>query len=160
MRYVILVGAPGAGKGTQAALLHEAFGLPHVSTGDLFRYEMGNDTPLGKEAKSYISKGELVPDEVTVGMLRNKVEANPDVQGYIFDGFPRTIPQAEALRELLARLGEKLDCSLELDIPRDVIFDRKMPGKGNYVPHELLFGPEAKRQATSTGLARPNRSGC
>ena len=86
---LILFGPPGSGKGTQAAKLVEKYNLLHISTGDLFRYEMGNNTPLGLEAKSYIEKGALVPDSVTVGMLKNKVDANPDVAGYIFDGFPR-----------------------------------------------------------------------
>ena len=82
---LILFGPPGSGKGTQAAKLVEKYNLLHISTGDLFRYEMGNNTPLGLEAKSYIEKGALVPDSVTVGMLKNKVDANPDVAGYIFD---------------------------------------------------------------------------
>jgi len=103
---LILFGPPGSGKGTQAKNLVRRYNLLHISTGDLFRYEMGNDTPLGKEAKSYIEKGQLVPDEVTIGMLKNKVDANPDVKGYIFDGFPRTVAQAEALDKLLK--GKKL----------------------------------------------------
>ena len=114
---LILFGPPGSGKGTQAAKLVEKYQLLHISTGDLFRYEMGNDTPLGLKAKSYIAKGELVPDAVTVGMLRNKVEANPDVEGYIFDGFPRTIPQCEALDELLSEKGETISKLIMLDVP-------------------------------------------
>lgn len=98
---LILFGPPGSGKGTQAKNLVEKYGLLHISTGDLFRYEIGNNTPLGQEAQSYMDKGELVPDSVTIGMLKNKVESNLDAQGYIFDGFPRTIPQAEALNEYL-----------------------------------------------------------
>lgn len=114
---LILFGPPGSGKGTQAAKLVEKYQLLHISTGDLFRYEMGNDTPLGLKAKSYIAKGELVPDAVTVGMLRNKVEANPDVEGYIFDGFPRTIPQCEALDQLLSEKGETISKLIMLDVP-------------------------------------------
>ena len=87
MLNLILFGPPGSGKGTQAEKLIEKYGILHISTGDLFRYEMGNNTPLGLEAKSYMAKGELVPDEVTIGMLKNKVNANPDVSGIIFDGF-------------------------------------------------------------------------
>ena len=98
---LILFGPPGSGKGTQANLLVEKYDLLHISTGDLFRYEIGNNTELGIRAKSYMEKGQLVPDEVTIGMLRNKVEANPGVKGYIFDGFPRTVPQAQALDNLL-----------------------------------------------------------
>lgn len=121
---LILFGPPGSGKGTQAAKLVEKYGLLHISTGDLFRYEMGNNTPLGLEAKSYIEKGELVPDSVTVGMLRNKVEANPDVSGYIFDGFPRTIPQSEALDALVAEKGTQISKLIMLDVADDELVKR------------------------------------
>lgn len=121
---LILFGPPGSGKGTQAKKLVDKYGLLHISTGDLFRYEMGNNTPLGKEAKSYIEKGELVPDSVTVGMLRNKVEANPEVPGYIFDGFPRTIPQSEALDQLLTEKKASVDRLIMLDVPDDEIVQR------------------------------------
>lgn len=124
MLNLILFGPPGSGKGTQAARLAEKYGLLHISTGDLFRYEMGNDTPLGKEAKSYISKGELVPDSVTIGMLKNKVNANPDVGGYIFDGFPRTIPQAEALNAFLKEKGQQVVGLLSLDVAEAEIVSR------------------------------------
>ncbi len=121
---IILFGPPGSGKGTQAAKLVETYDLLHISTGDLFRYEMGNDTPLGQDAKRYISKGELVPDAVTIGMLRNKVEANRNVRGYIFDGFPRNILQAEALDELLAERGEAVSQLMMLEVPDDEIVSR------------------------------------
>jgi adenylate kinase len=121
---LILFGPPGSGKGTQAAKLVEKYNLLHISTGDLFRYEMGNNTPLGLEAKSYIDKGELVPDSVTIGMLRNKVEANPDVAGYIFDGFPRTIPQSEALDKLMAEMGQKISKLIMLDVQDGEIVTR------------------------------------
>lgn len=121
---LILFGPPGSGKGTQAAKLVEKYNLLHISTGDLFRYEMGNDTPLGQEAKSYIQKGELVPDSVTIGMLRNKVEANPDVEGYIFDGFPRTVAQAEALDALMAQKGVSISKLILLDVDEDEIVTR------------------------------------
>jgi len=124
MLNLILFGPPGSGKGTQAVQLAEKYGLLHISTGDLFRYEMGNDTPLGKEAKSYISKGELVPDSVTIGMLKNKVNANPDVGGYIFDGFPRTIPQAEALNAFLEGKGQQVVGLLSLDVEDAEIVSR------------------------------------
>ena len=116
MLNLILFGPPGSGKGTQASKLVEKYNLLHISTGDLFRYEMGNDTPLGLKAKEYISKGELVPDEVTIGMLKNKVDANQDVAGYIFDGFPRTIPQAEALDKLLSEKKQTVSGLLALDV--------------------------------------------
>lgn len=121
---LILFGPPGSGKGTQAEKLAEKYELLHISTGDLFRYEMGNDTELGKKAKSYISQGELVPDAVTVGMLRNKVEANPDAKGYIFDGFPRTIPQAEALDALLTEKNTAISRLIALEVEEEEIVNR------------------------------------
>ncbi|PHN08053.1 adenylate kinase [Flavilitoribacter nigricans] len=135
---LILFGPPGSGKGTQAAKLVDKYQLLHISTGDLFRYEMGNNTPLGLEAKSYIAKGELVPDEVTVGMLRNKVEANPDVEGYIFDGFPRTIPQCDALDELLLEKGATISKLIMLDVPDEEIVTRiKKRGETSGRPDDL-----------------------
>lgn len=121
---LILFGPPGSGKGTQAARLVEKYNLVHISTGDLFRYEMGNNTPLGQQAKAYISQGELVPDEVTIGMLRNKVEAHPDAKGFIFDGFPRTIPQAEALDLLMADEKTEIHALLALHVPDEEIIKR------------------------------------
>lgn len=121
---LILFGPPGSGKGTQAAKLIEKYDLLHISTGDLFRYEMGNNTPLGLKAKEYMAAGELVPDEVTIGMLRNKVEANLDVKGYIFDGFPRTIPQAEALDKLLNEMNQKVSALIALDVDDEEIVQR------------------------------------
>ncbi len=121
---LILFGPPGSGKGTQAARLVEKYRLVHISTGDLFRYEMSNDTPLGLQAKAYMAKGELVPDEVTIGMLRNKVEAHPEADGFIFDGFPRTIPQAEALDNLLAEKNTDIRCLMALQVDDDEIVHR------------------------------------
>ncbi len=121
---LILFGPPGSGKGTQAAKLVEKYNLLHISTGDLFRYEIKNKTELGLKAKSIIDKGELVPDEITVGMLRNKVEANPDVEGYIFDGFPRTVPQCEALNQLLSENSEEVTLLLELEVEDEEIVNR------------------------------------
>jgi len=124
MLNIILFGPPGSGKGTQAINLVEHYELLHISTGDLFRYEMGNDTPLGLKAKSYISKGELVPDEVTIGMLKNKVNSTPNVKGYIFDGFPRTIAQAEALDEFLTEKESSINSLVALDVDDDEIVKR------------------------------------
>lgn len=121
---LILFGPPGSGKGTQAALLVEKYKLMHISTGDLFRYEMSNNTPLGLEAKSYMEKGHLVPDSVTIGMLRNKVEAHPEAAGFIFDGFPRTIAQAEALDELLNEDDNEINALIALDVEEDEIVTR------------------------------------
>lgn len=127
---LILFGPPGSGKGTQAVKLAKKFKLIHISTGDLFRYEMSNDTPLGLKAKAYIAKGELVPDEVTVGMLRNKVEAHPKAKGFIFDGFPRTINQAAALDALLQERNMSVSALIALEVPEDEIVNRiKMRGE-------------------------------
>ena len=123
---LILFGPPGSGKGTQAQKLIEKYGLIHISTGDLFRYEMGNDTPLGREAKAYIAKGELVPDAVTIGMLGNKVEKHPEAKGFIFDGFPRTIAQAVALDELLAEKNTSVTALLALEVDEEEIVGRIM----------------------------------
>ena len=121
---LILFGPPGSGKGTQAAKLVDRYNLVHISTGDLFRFEMKNDTPLGVRAKEYMAKGELVPDEVTIGMLRNRVEELPDAQGFIFDGFPRTIAQAEALDSLLEEKGTSVSGLIALEVPDQEIIDR------------------------------------
>lgn len=121
---LILFGPPGSGKGTQAVKLVEQFKLVHISTGDLFRYEMSHNTPLGQEAKAYMAKGELVPDSVTIGMLRNKVEAHSDAAGFIFDGFPRTIPQAEALDAMLAEKGTGVTGLLALHVDDEEIVHR------------------------------------
>lgn len=126
MYNLILFGPPGSGKGTQASRLVEKFGLFQISTGDLFRAHLGANppTPLGVEARAYMDKGELVPDEVTVNMLKEAVEANPDVPGYIFDGFPRTIPQAEALSEMLSGKGQAVTSLIMLDVPTESLVER------------------------------------
>jgi len=121
---IILFGPPGSGKGTQASKLAEKYNLIHISTGDLFRYEMSNDTPLGQLAKSFMSEGKLVPDQVTIDMLKAKMERHPDVEGFIFDGFPRTIPQAEALITLLEENGEEILALIALDVNEDEIIHR------------------------------------
>jgi adenylate kinase len=124
MKNLILFGPPGSGKGTQAAKLIEKYHLVHISTGDLFRYEMGNNTPLGLQAKAFMAEGKLVPDEVTIGMLRNKVEAHPEAKGFIFDGFPRTIPQAEALDALLAEMNTAIAGLIALEVDDEEIVQR------------------------------------
>lgn len=124
MKHLILFGPPGSGKGTQAKQLEEKFNMIHISTGDLFRYEIGNETPLGKEAKSYMDKGQLVPDSVTIGMLKNKVNMHPDAEGFIFDGFPRTIPQAEALDAFLKERDEEISKLIALVVNDEEIVTR------------------------------------
>lgn len=121
---LILFGPPGSGKGTQAAKLVEKYDLLHISTGDLFRFNRKNKTPLGLEADKYIEKGELVPDSVTIKMLREKVQENRDVKGYIFDGFPRTIPQCEALNALLSEYNDEVSKLIMLDVPEEELVSR------------------------------------
>ena len=129
MYNLILFGPPGSGKGTQAAKLVEQHGFLHISTGDMFRYELKNETPLGQEARAYMDKGDLVPDEVTIAMLRKRVEDNPGVNGIIFDGFPRTDPQAEALNELMESTGSQVDALILLDVTEDEVI-RRILGRG------------------------------
>ncbi|MCB0657230.1 MAG: adenylate kinase [Saprospiraceae bacterium] len=124
MLNLILFGPPGSGKGTQAIKIAEAYGLIHISTGDLFRYEMSHNTPLGLKAKEYISEGKLVPDEITIGMLANKLDQHLDAKGFILDGFPRTIPQAEALDTLFESHGWHINMLLALDVSEDEIVTR------------------------------------
>ncbi len=124
MLNLILFGPPGSGKGTQAEKLVEKYNLLHISTGDLFRFNLKNNTALGIEAKRYIDKGQLVPDEVTIRMLKQKVDENPDVKGYIFDGFPRTIAQCEALDTLLSEKEESISKLVMLDVPDSVLIER------------------------------------
>ena len=124
MLNLILFGPPGSGKGTQAKKLADHNNLLHISTGDLFRSEMKKETDLGKRAKSYINAGELVPDEVTIGMLRNKVKDHPEVEGFIFDGFPRTIPQAESLDKLMSEINTSISGLIALEVEEDEIVQR------------------------------------
>ncbi|MGJ0117659.1 adenylate kinase [Williamsia sp. MIQD14] len=125
MRLVIL-GPPGAGKGTQAEMLSESLGIPHISTGDLFRANITEGTPVGIEAKKYLDAGNLVPSEITVDMVRARV-AEPDAtEGFILDGFPRSTEQADALEHILSDLGGKLDAVLSFEVDEDVVVDRML----------------------------------
>ena len=121
---IVMLGAPGAGKGTQAKMIAEKYGIPHVSTGDIFRANIKNDTDLGKEAKTYMDKGELVPDELTVRILLDRVAQEDCKNGYVLDGFPRTIPQAEVLDTELTKLGEKIDYAINVEVPDENIIKR------------------------------------
>jgi adenylate kinase len=121
---LILFGAPGAGKGTQGALLAERHGLVRLSTGDLLREAMRKGSPLGREAKSYYDAGELVPDGVILGMVRETMEGTPDAGGFIFDGFPRTVPQAEALQVMLEEVGRPLDAVIVLEVDDEEVVKR------------------------------------
>ncbi|CEN47917.1 Adenylate kinase [Capnocytophaga canis] len=124
MTNLVLFGKPGAGKGTQATFLKEKYNLVHISTGDLFRYNIKNETPLGKLAQSYMDKGDLVPDEVTIQMLQQEIDSNPDAKGFIFDGFPRTIAQAEALDAFLTSKGIKIHGTLALEADDEILIQR------------------------------------
>lgn len=121
---IILLGPPGAGKGTIAKALMQHDGSVQISTGDILRAAVAAGTALGKQAEAAMTAGNLVTDELIMGIMEERLQEEDCQQGYLLDGFPRTIPQAEALKALLAKLGEQLDCVLELDIPRDVIVDR------------------------------------
>ncbi|TSE02132.1 adenylate kinase [Skermania sp. ID1734] len=123
---IVLLGPPGAGKGTQAVLLAQKLGVPHISTGDLFRYNIGEQTPLGIEAKKYLDAGDLVPSEITNKMVKERV-AEPDAAtGFILDGFPRTVGQADALGEILEGLDVKLDAVLRFVVDEDIVVQRML----------------------------------
>jgi len=121
---IVLFGKPGAGKGTQAEFLKEKYNLTHLSTGDIFRYNIKNDTDLGKLAKTFMDKGDLVPDEVTIQMLQSEVDNNPDSAGFLFDGFPRTIAQAEALDAFLASRNQEITATVALEANDEILVQR------------------------------------
>ncbi|GAA2290961.1 adenylate kinase [Streptomyces kunmingensis] len=121
---IVLVGPPGAGKGTQAAFLAQNLSIPHISTGDLFRANISQGTELGKQAKSYMDAGQLVPDEVTIGMAKDRMEQPDAVNGFLLDGFPRNVSQAEALDVALKTDDVKLDAVLDLEVPEDEVVKR------------------------------------
>ena len=121
---IIMLGAPGAGKGTQAKKIAEKYGIPHISTVDIFRANIKNGTELGKKAKTYMDQGQLVPDELTVDLVIDRIQKDDCKNGYILDGFPRTIPQAEALDKALAELGDGLDYALDVEVPDENIISR------------------------------------
>ena len=121
---IIMLGAPGAGKGTQAKKIADRYGIPHISTGDIFRANLKNDTELGKKAKSYMDAGNLVPDSLTLELVMDRIHQADCQNGYVFDGFPRTIPQAEALEEALAADGQSVDFAIDIEVPDENIVTR------------------------------------
>ena len=125
MKNIVIFGAPGSGKGTQSELIINEYGLEHISTGDVLREEIKNETELGKTAKTFIDKGQLIPDERMVDILAHVYDAfGKEHKGVIFDGFPRTIPQAEALKKMLGERGHRIAAMIELDVPEDILMDR------------------------------------
>lgn len=121
---IILLGPPGAGKGTQAKSISNKYSIPHISTGDIFRQNISEKTPLGVEAKKYIDSGALVPDELTISIVEDRITRDDCKQGFLLDGFPRTVKQAEALEKALADKGERIDVALLINVPREEILER------------------------------------
>jgi adenylate kinase len=144
---LVLMGLPGAGKGTQAERIVEKYGIPHISTGDMFRAAMKEGTELGLQAKSFMDKGELVPDEVTIGIVRERLSKEDCQKGFLLDGFPRTVPQAEALENLLADLEKKIDYVINIDVDKSILMDRltgRRICKDCGSTYHLVFNPPAK----------------
>ncbi len=144
---IVMLGAPGAGKGTQAKRIAAQYKIPHISTGDIFRANIKNNTELGKKAKAYMDQGLLVPDELTVDLVMDRLAQEDCADGYILDGFPRTIPQAEALDRALSAKGEQLDRAVDVDVPDDSIVNR-MSGRracqGCGATYHIQFNPSQK----------------
>ena len=144
---IIMLGAPGAGKGTQAKMIAEKYSIPHISTGDIFRANIKNGTELGMEAKKYMDQGLLVPDELTVKILLDRVAKDDCMKGYVLDGFPRTIPQAEVLDKALSELGDKIDYAINVEVPDENIVNR-MSGRracvGCGATYHIVHAPTQK----------------
>ena len=144
---IIMLGAPGAGKGTQAKQIADKYHIPHISTGDIFRANIKNGTELGNKAKQYMDQGLLVPDELTCDLVMDRIKQDDCENGFVLDGFPRTIPQAEALTEALDKIGEKLDYAIDVEVPDDNIINR-MSGRRACVAcggtYHIKFNPTKK----------------
>ena len=144
---IIMLGAPGAGKGTQAKKIAEKYQIPHISTGDIFRANIKNGTELGKKAKTYMDQGLLVPDELVCDLVVDRLKQEDCKNGYILDGFPRTIPQAESLDEALGQMGESLDYAINVDVPDEHIVNR-MSGRracvGCGATYHIVYAPTKK----------------
>lgn len=126
MKNIVIFGAPGSGKGTQSDLLVKKYGFKHISTGDVLRAEIKNGTELGNTAKGFIDNGQLIPDSLMIDILASVYDSLCPCEGVIFDGFPRTIPQAEALKEMLAKRGTEVSGMLELDVPNEMLIERQI----------------------------------
>ncbi|MCE4051761.1 MULTISPECIES: adenylate kinase [Bacillaceae] len=144
---LVLMGLPGAGKGTQAEKIVEKYGIPHISTGDMFRAAMKDETELGLKAKSFMDKGELVPDEVTIGIVRERLSKDDCEKGFLLDGFPRTVPQAEALESILSDLEKRLDYVINVQVDQEILMERltgRRICKSCGATYHLVFNPPAK----------------
>ena len=150
---IIMLGAPGAGKGTQAKKIAAKYGIPHISTGDIFRANIKNGTELGKKAKTYRDQGLLVPDELVVDLVVDRVNQDDCKNGYVLDGFPRTIPQAEALTEALEKMGQKVDFAIDVNVPDENIVKR-MGGRRACVTcgatYHMVYAPTKKEGICDT----------
>lgn len=150
---IIMLGAPGAGKGTQAKKIAAKYGIPHISTGDIFRANIKNGTELGKKAKTYMDQGLLVPDELVVDLVVDRVNQDDCANGYVLDGFPRTIPQAEALTEALDKMGQKVDFAIDVNVPDENIV-RRMGGRRACVTcgatYHMVYAPTKKEGICDT----------
>ncbi|MDN5346968.1 MAG: adenylate kinase [Clostridia bacterium] len=145
---LVLLGPPGAGKGTQAQEISRRLNIPHISTGDMFRAAVAAGTPLGLQAKAFMDAGKLVPDEVTIGIVRERLQAEDCAPGFLLDGFPRTLPQAQALDGILAERGIELDAVLDLEVPREELLKRltgRRVCKSCGATFHLLFNPPRDR---------------
>lgn len=144
---VLLMGPPGAGKGTQADLIKDRYPIPHISTGDMFREAVSTGTELGREAKKYMDSGKLVPDEVTIGIVQERLAQDDCKEGFLLDGFPRTVKQAEALDQVLAKLGKKVEAAINITVPEDILYERmsgRISCKDCKTVYHLKFNPPAK----------------
>ena len=141
---IIMLGAPGAGKGTQAKQIAAKYSIPHISTGDIFRANIKNGTELGKKAKTYMDQGALVPDELTCDLVMDRIQQDDCKNGFVLDGFPRTIPQAKALDDALTKIGEKMDYAIDVDVPDENIVNR-MGGRracvGCGATYHIVYNP-------------------
>lgn len=143
---LVLMGLPGAGKGTQAEQIVDQYGIPHISTGDMFRAAMKEGTELGLQAKSFMDQGALVPDEVTIGIVRERLSKDDCKKGFLLDGFPRTVPQAEALEDILTQLDKKIDYVINIDVDHGILMERltgRRICKGCGATYHLVFNPPA-----------------
>lgn len=155
---IILFGPPGSGKGTQSEKLIDRYGLIHLSTGNLLREEIVNKTPLGLEAKSFMDSGQLVPDAVVIGMIRSAIKNNPNAEGFLFDGFPRTVAQSEALDELLAENRAEINAVLSLEVTEQELIDRllnrgKTSGRSDDVNEQVIRSRLAEYENKTSPVA-------